>query len=1040
MIELRALGTAEIHTGSATLTPAQEIVFAAGLYLVQERGKRVSRSRLAAMIWPDTGEEPRAHRLRQTIFQLKKLGFQLAADRNALYLNASEASCDSDLLSHSTGTTVSRLPLDFLPGYSPTFSGPFRDWVDSLRNEFQASATSILLQELGAARLKGDWQSVERIAARCLSLDPFNETAVLATAEAAAMRGSKRRAVSILDSYIAEIGEKTPDMKLPATILRRRVVERIPERPALLNADPAFVGRETEMAALSRSFELARAGRGSATLVVGDPGIGKTRLSAELARFAELRGATVERATCRRADLDRPLSLFVDIVPRLRDMPGALGCNPETFALLRRLTEFEKRPDGTRAIETEMLFEEVRAALFDLLESIVDDHCLVIVIEDLQWLDKTSAQLLVRMVEWSGTRRIYFLLNARPSENAFLAYAEKLRVEAITLGRLDPSASSALLKSIALRPGDELEPGFVNWCLAVADGNPFFLQELANQWIETGRRYEAPPSVSKVLEERLSRLSPEALQVLQTAAVLNDHSTLNRVERVLEYQSHQLLAGVEELNRAAMLGIHADNADVPKDHVQPRHDFLSAAAVSRLSPMSLAFLHRRAADVLEVDLRAENASATLLWACAAHRHHAGDRVRALSLSLSCAEHLLDLGLAGDACSAYQKSMDYCATDSERLKVWSQLARAFELDGEWKKSIEVLRLCSSVATKVDPHQGQHNDYELLMLDARHRSALDFRNLLEESLICVNNEDASPRHRLGAAVLAMKLSVDFGRSDLLDAIYSQVARFLDSPEVRELNSLEVQTIYRTDRGDGVVPLADLRRLVEAAHRTEGELSYSTALLMAGTACRMSGRYEHGLGFVSEALEHAIAHRLHSRRRHALLSATTLHIAAGEFEKARQTLTALRENAYSSDSAKESNEIHMLEARIAIEQGDFTLAARAFSQADKISPAFSVARKGFSLAVEVRLRLHENADTDTIRPLVSELESAHVQMRRLGSQDFEGYSLFLGLCALGEKARGLELLREYLKERRVAWPVRREISEALGERSNAATVLER
>lgn len=71
MIVLRALGTAEIDTGVTTLTPSQEIVFAAALYLILERGKRVSRARLASLLWPRVAEKARAHRLRQTILQLK---------------------------------------------------------------------------------------------------------------------------------------------------------------------------------------------------------------------------------------------------------------------------------------------------------------------------------------------------------------------------------------------------------------------------------------------------------------------------------------------------------------------------------------------------------------------------------------------------------------------------------------------------------------------------------------------------------------------------------------------------------------------------------------------------------------------------------------------------------------------------------------------------------------------------------------------------------------------------------------------------------
>ena len=83
VIVLRALGTAEIETPVTTLTPSQEIVFAAALYLILD-GKRVSRAQLASLLWPRVLEKRRAHRLRQTIFQLRRVGFDVAADRDSL--------------------------------------------------------------------------------------------------------------------------------------------------------------------------------------------------------------------------------------------------------------------------------------------------------------------------------------------------------------------------------------------------------------------------------------------------------------------------------------------------------------------------------------------------------------------------------------------------------------------------------------------------------------------------------------------------------------------------------------------------------------------------------------------------------------------------------------------------------------------------------------------------------------------------------------------------------------------------------------------
>src|SRR6266550_9219300 len=98
MIVLRALGNAEIDTGVATLTPSQAMVFAAALYLILERGKHVSRRRLASILWPRVAEKARAHRLRQTIHQMKKLGIPLEADRDTVKLFKHELRSDIDEL------------------------------------------------------------------------------------------------------------------------------------------------------------------------------------------------------------------------------------------------------------------------------------------------------------------------------------------------------------------------------------------------------------------------------------------------------------------------------------------------------------------------------------------------------------------------------------------------------------------------------------------------------------------------------------------------------------------------------------------------------------------------------------------------------------------------------------------------------------------------------------------------------------------------------------------------------------------------------
>src|ERR1700680_183051 len=200
MIVLRALGNAEIDTGVATLTPSQEMVVAAALFLIVERGKRVSRTGLASLLWPGVGEKNRAHRIRQTILQLKKLGIIVRADRDKLQISDNDTHIDVDeLLSFEPPGAFERESFEFLPGYKGCFSEPYRDWLDAKREETRAILTRRLVSSIRLARASGDWENCEKLAVRCRGLDPFNESAVLAHAEASAMRGSKIEAVAILE-------------------------------------------------------------------------------------------------------------------------------------------------------------------------------------------------------------------------------------------------------------------------------------------------------------------------------------------------------------------------------------------------------------------------------------------------------------------------------------------------------------------------------------------------------------------------------------------------------------------------------------------------------------------------------------------------------------------------------------------------------------------------------------------------------------------------------------------------------------------------
>jgi DNA-binding SARP family transcriptional activator len=1035
MIVLRALGKAEIDTGKATLTPSQEMVFAAALYLILARGKSVSRQHLASLLWPQAAEKTRSHRLRQTILQLKKVGFGITADRNTLQCSEHDHRNESaEIAGTGADMLTSHASLEFLPGYSPTFSDPFRDWVDAQREEANAHVTRRLVTELNTARTKADWLTCDRLARQCLKLDPFNESAVLAQAEASAMRGSKTQAIEILDRYLIEVGSDNPDLKLSASVLRRRITDRIPERTPITVRESAFVGRDLEIEALTAGLLAARQGRGGARLVRGEAGIGKSRLASELIKFAGLEGVQTSRTTCRRSDVDRPLSVFVDLVPQLSELRGALGCSQETMSVLKGLTEFDGRAtfsslsvDDSMSAPTRM-----RAALFDLLDAVTDERSVLIVVDDVQWLDSSSVRLLSELLPWARTRKVFFALTERLGTNGLASHFSPDDLQALNLGPLGPKFGEAIIADVLKESSRPTTSELIHRLLSVGEGNPFFLQELGNHWLETGNQQESPPSVTAVIDERLARLSKEALLALQACAVLDVNATIERVEGVLEYQSHLLLSAIQELSVAGMLRTEGPQSTESAAPLTVGHDLISTSALTRLAGASLAFLHRRAGTVLERETLGDGARTAVLWACAFHWQSAGDRERAFRTARSCAEHLLDVGLPRDAGRAFERVLEYCVTDDQRLFVLSKLAISLQMCGRWDESKRALHKSRQLQAKTAPNANSHDDVELGLFEARWRVGLEDASLVAELMTCARAHDASPAHRVMCVLLGLKVAAGVNDIDAMEKLYLATAGILTNPTIAPACRLEVEVIYHSvcgDLGKAEQAADELRRTVRDERDPRVR---SRALCNVAVAYRYAGRTDDAVAVCSELVDLSLAHGFVNRIWVAILELVRTYLATGDISQARAHLDKLETLRDADEDFYIFNGRLFYLGRLALEEGKLDEASKMYAALTaELGLNTRVNWRAGVLALGVRIGIQQKISIDMIRPTVEELEAAHFQNRGSGGEDFEAHALALGLWYCGESGRGFRLLSEYAAtHRRETWALPKMLTELLGQ----------
>ena len=308
----------------------------------------------------------------------------------------------------------------------------------------------------------------------------------------------------------------------------------------------ACVGRDRELDAVVTVWKEAVAGQRRLVLLVGEPGIGKTRLSAELAARVTDHGGVALYGWCDE-DLGSPYEPWVQAlggyVRSCSDADLTAVAGEALSELARLLPEVAGRiPDAAPSVTVDV--EAERARLFDALDIFMEHIStatpLLIVLDDLQWADQPTLALLRRLLRSDRPGALLLLATYRdtdvdrrhPLSNLLADLRREPRVTRVDLGGLDRMGLGAML---ADRAGHEAPADFVRVLHDQTEGNPFFAEEVVTHLAETGVIYQRdgvwtsdlvpadiglPEGVRDVVGRRLSGLSDTANDLLTVAAVI----------------------------------------------------------------------------------------------------------------------------------------------------------------------------------------------------------------------------------------------------------------------------------------------------------------------------------------------------------------------------------------------------------------------------------------------------------------------------------------------------------------------------------------
>jgi class 3 adenylate cyclase/tetratricopeptide (TPR) repeat protein len=494
-----------------------------------------------------------------------------------------------------------------------------------------------------------------------------------------------------------------------------------------------FVGRQTELDVLGCAQDQAGAGHGQVVAMVGEAGVGKSRLAYEFVHSHRTHDWLVLESVSVSYGKATPYFPVIDLLKRYvhveeHDNSRTIRTRvtgqvltlddslQDTISALLWLLDALPEESPFLQLEPPQRRQRTLTALKCVLLRESQAQPLLLVFEDLHWIDSETQALLDSLVESLPTARLPLLVNYRPEYQH--GWGSKTYY---TQGRLDPlpPASTAEVLQALLGDDPSLAP-LTQFLIARTEGNPFFLEESVRTLVETGvlvgehgtyrlvkplQDLQVPATVQAVLAARIDRLPLEEKRLLQTAAVIGNELSLPLLQAIAELPEEVLHRGLAHLQAAEFL---YETRLFPEREFTFKHALTHEVAYSSLLQERRRILHARIVEVLEglppdrlaeqVDRLAHHAVRGAVWDKAlAYGQQAGARAAARSAYREA------VGYFEEALAALAHLPESRDTLEQAIDLRFDLRNALLPLGEQARVIDHLREAEALAERLGDDQ-------------------------------------------------------------------------------------------------------------------------------------------------------------------------------------------------------------------------------------------------------------------------------------------------------------------------------------------------
>jgi predicted ATPase/DNA-binding SARP family transcriptional activator len=1046
-LDIRLFGHANVSFAGVPLKFAKRSTTLAMLAcILLKRGQPISRESLAYLLFPEVDEAAALAELRRYLYLANKAlpprpaDPWLIVDAETVRWNAAATAfvdvVEFDRLSATADTQAQAIELyagDLLEDV-------YDDWVLAERERFRSRYLAVLSELLDRHRANREFDAAIACAKRILAADPWREDTLRTLVALRYESGDTAGALAEYDHFAKRLRDELAIAPMPETLAVRQSIlrnEAVPGSLPVISAPsdgherPAgfvlpFVGRRRELAKLRTAWTRAARGAGAFVLLSGEAGIGKSRLSSELARIVQSEGGRIFAGTTATPES----TPYQAIIEALRSGLPLLLARPPAAArrsvLARMLPELrDPVVPEIKVVEqsAEREMSRTHDALAHAVRSLASPRPLLLVLEDLHWAGSASVEALGAIAKELIHAPILILGTCRdeetPLDHPLRALQRSLQifnnVEEIQLDGLDEQDVEELIGHIdALRGGGK---HLAHALYVQSEGNALFLNESISVKLEKGEALAdaLTKSVASVIGARLARLGDEANTVAEIGAVAGAGFAIPLIREVSNLPAASVARGVDELLDRRILREAGSRAR--HDYVFSHH-LIADAMYDKVEPGLRAQRHVRIARYLETVYReTEGTSAREI---ARHYERSGDGEQSASWYLTAAQLAATVHAYGDAIDLAGRALENATSDALRAASLDVRERARGRRGD--------------------RNGQREDIDALerLADGRPQERFDVLKRRVQLARSLGESDAEGRfieemerlaESLGEVARAQTLAESATHAGLcsrpsegLEPARMALAVYEHLEDVRgQLECLYLLVDFTSNVGDISASRAYLAMMRERASSLADRSVEARALSVAATAALLRQEYRECFDLSKRALE---LHVATNDRESEAASRGRLAVTAawlGDYE------TGLREfelalNTYESIGHKRGLAItHTNRALLLMRLG---LLREALRSIERSNAYFETVQEKRTIVANQVNESFVNLQLGDARAAKALASSALVAAREIAFPVFEAAALAnLGNAerALGELEAAMEHMREGIGIRRPIQDVR-------------------